>query len=440
MNKKEFICELKNKLSILKKEEVNDIINEYSEHIDEKVKSGKSEKDAIDEFGDIDELVSGILDAYKIDKEYYKKNSILDDVFDDTKDVFNKIVKIISNGTGKDIIKLLAYILITIIICYILKLPFYIIETFVNKLFIGLPVSVYNVLSRCSSIIIYTLYIIFVFIVFIKVLKEKVINNFAIIEKTPKSSSKTKVKESVKKNKEIVNEKSSNDRTILDGIFDIFKLMFRIFAGFILFGVAVMLFGFSILFIISLYIYIKYDFGIGVSIMSVGSIVGSIWLVYILYKYIVKSKISFTKAFIMFCLSIILCGTGVGVFATEFNKFEYIDGHHEFVLKEEKEYSSNIINNIECVHCEKIDKIVNNDLKDDVFIVKTYSSDYFITYCDNYYENNLYCGTRYPNYDFYKIILNDVKNKKFYNYDDFRSFKLEVIANEKTFNKLKIEG
>ena len=436
MNKKEFISELKSKLSILKKEEVNDIVNEYSEHIEEKIKSGKSEKEAIEEFGDIDELVSGILDAYKIDKEYYKKNSIIDDVFDDTKDVFNKIVKIISNGTSKEIIKLLAYILVTILICYILKLPFYIIETFVNKLFIGLPINIYNVLNRCNSMIIYMIYIIFVFIVFIKVLKEKVINNFTVKEKV---SSKTKTKK-ITKEKETKEVVTNNDRTILDGIFDIFKLMCRIFAGFILFGVAVMLFGFSILLIISIYIYIKYNFGIGISIMTIGFILESLWLIYILYKYIVKSKISFTKAFITFCMSIILCGVGVGVFATEFNKFEYIDGHHEFVLKEEKEYNTNNIKYIECNNCDKIDKIINNDLEDNVFIIKTYSSDYFITYCDNYYENNLYCGTRYPNYDFYKIILNDVKNKKFYNYDDFRSIKLEVIANEKTLNKLNIEG
>lgn len=436
MNKKEFIGELKSKLSILKKEEVNDIVNEYSEHIEEKIKSGKSEKEAIEEFGDIDELVSGILDAYKIDKEYYKKTSILDNIAEDTKEVFNKIIKIISNGTSKEIIKLLAYILITILICYILKLPFYIIETFVNKLFIGLPVSVYNILSRCNSIIIYMIYIIFVFIVFIKVLKEKVINNFTIKESV---SSKTKTKKNIKE-KEIKEVVTNNDRTIIDGIFDIFKFMFRLFAGFILFGVAVMLFGFSVLLIVSIYIYIKYNFGIGISIMTIGFILGSLWLIYILYKYIVKSKISFTKAFIMFCMSIILCGVGVGVFATEFNQFEYIDGHHEFVLKEEKEYNSDNIKYIECNNCDKIDKIINNDLKDNVFIVKTYSSDYFETYCNNYYENNLYCGTRYPNYDFYKIILNDVKNKKFYNYDDFRSIKLEVIANEKTLNKLNIEG
>ena len=82
MNKKEFINEIKTRLSILKKEEIDDIVNEYSEYIDEKIKSGKSESEAIKEFGDIDELVGGILDAYKIDKEYYNKNnSVLDKVF-----------------------------------------------------------------------------------------------------------------------------------------------------------------------------------------------------------------------------------------------------------------------------------------------------------------------------------------------------------------------
>ena len=75
MKKKEFISEIKSRLAILKEEEINDIVNEYSEYIDEKVKSGKSESEAIQEFGDIDELVGGILDAYKIDSEYYKNNS-----------------------------------------------------------------------------------------------------------------------------------------------------------------------------------------------------------------------------------------------------------------------------------------------------------------------------------------------------------------------------
>ena len=67
-------------------------------------------------------------------------------------------------------------------------------------------------------------------------------------------SSKTKTKKNTKEKetKEVV---TNNDRTIIDGIFDIFKFMFRLFACFILFGVSVMLFAFSVLLIISIYIY-----------------------------------------------------------------------------------------------------------------------------------------------------------------------------------------
>lgn len=435
MNKKEFINELRSKLSILKEEEIDDIVSEYGEHIDEEIKSGKSEEDAICEFGDIDELVSGILDAYKINNKYYNKTSILDNIFEDTKSVFNKIIKIISNGTTKDIIRLLAYIAITILICYILKLPFYIVETFVDKIFIGLPMSVYTIISRCSSILVYALYIMFVFVVFIKVLKEKVINNFDVIVETKKKSSKSKVKESVK-NKDIP---VKENKSAFDVIFDIFKFMFKLFAGFMLFSVSICLFGFTVMLILSLYIYFKYNFSIGISIMSIGLIVGSLWLIYILYKYISSSKISSTVAIIMFCASIMLGGIGVGVFAAEFNKLEFIDGHHEFELKEEKEYDTSV-NYIKCYKCENITKTIDNKLQNNKYKVKIYSSDYFNAYCDNYYENYLYCSTKYPNYDFYKVILNDIKEKRFYNYDSFNTVRLEIIANEKTMAELNIEG
>ena len=54
----------------------------------------------------------------------------------------------------------------------------------------------------------------------------------------------------------------------------------------------------------------------------------------------------------------------------------------------------------------------------------------FTTKCDRY------------GYEFVEEVSKvvNIKNKKLYNYDDFRSIKLEVIANENTLNKLNIEG
>lgn len=74
MNKQEFLEFLEKKLNGLSKTELNDILFEYSTHIDNKVLEGKTEKDAIEDFGDIDILVAEILLAYKTDNNF-KANS-----------------------------------------------------------------------------------------------------------------------------------------------------------------------------------------------------------------------------------------------------------------------------------------------------------------------------------------------------------------------------
>ena len=74
MNKEEFLEKLKKELSILNDKEKEDIIDEYKSTIEEKVKHGQTEEEAVKDFGDLDELVSEILDAYKINPEYKEKD------------------------------------------------------------------------------------------------------------------------------------------------------------------------------------------------------------------------------------------------------------------------------------------------------------------------------------------------------------------------------
>ena len=73
MNKEEFLSQLEKELSILNDKERQDIIGEYKDTIEEKVKHGQTEEDAVKDFGDLDELVSGILEAYKINPKYNHK-------------------------------------------------------------------------------------------------------------------------------------------------------------------------------------------------------------------------------------------------------------------------------------------------------------------------------------------------------------------------------
>ena len=70
MDKKTFISELEQALSVLQEEELRDIMEEYEQHIDMKVQRGLTEEEAIADFGNLKELTAEILEAYHVRGDY----------------------------------------------------------------------------------------------------------------------------------------------------------------------------------------------------------------------------------------------------------------------------------------------------------------------------------------------------------------------------------
>lgn len=66
MDKTTFLKELEKSLHVLKEEEIQDIIGEYEQHIDMKVKNGQTMEQAIADFGNVRELAVEILEAYHV--------------------------------------------------------------------------------------------------------------------------------------------------------------------------------------------------------------------------------------------------------------------------------------------------------------------------------------------------------------------------------------
>lgn len=85
MNKGEFLNELEKRIRVLAKNEIKDILVEYSQHIDMKMESGLNEAEAIKDFGDIDDLAAEILEAYHVNPEYEKDGEISESAQEDQK-------------------------------------------------------------------------------------------------------------------------------------------------------------------------------------------------------------------------------------------------------------------------------------------------------------------------------------------------------------------
>lgn len=131
MNKDEFIKILDRKLQIINEKERKDIIDEYRTHIEMKMREGKSEEEAIKDFGNIDELVDEILDAYKINTDRIhstfdnKVNNFLDELFEG----FKRFLGSFTTLEVDDVVKLIFEILIILIMLAILHIPFRIVSS-----------------------------------------------------------------------------------------------------------------------------------------------------------------------------------------------------------------------------------------------------------------------------------------------------------------------
>ena len=437
MNKNDFIDKLKDKLKILNKDEVEDIINEYSEHIDEKIKSGTSEKDAINEFGDINELVEGILDAYKINKDYNKgQSTFIDDIAFTSKEVFNKSIKIFSNGTFKDIMQFLIYILIALMICAIVKIPFYFLQDCFENIITPIPYKFYNVISTIAEVVINLIYIVVAYIVFIKLMNERILNGFRLTNEPKKS--KTKVKESKKEEKENL---SKNDNSFMSFVSKLILYFFKLIVFFILVIMACGVVTSSVLFALSVEFSIKYYLFLGIIVASLGLLVGFVWVCDLLYRFIFSLRYNTSRLLITFIASIVLFGSGLGIFMIEVTTLEFKDAEVEYTLRKDYQIDVTDVRKISCDNCNKVDKKINDTMEDDTINIKVYGPDYSNPY---YTKNDGMSGTiitiHYLNSTnkFINKVLTDVKNKEFYNYDDIVNLKMEIEGNKNTLKKLEI--
>lgn len=73
MKREEFLKALEERLQVLNSQEREDIVSEYRQHIELRMESGLTEEEAIGDFGDLDELVAEILDAYSVNPDYGKR-------------------------------------------------------------------------------------------------------------------------------------------------------------------------------------------------------------------------------------------------------------------------------------------------------------------------------------------------------------------------------
>jgi len=455
MNKKEFLKILEEKLSILDENELKDIIDEYKNKIEEKVKHGKSEIEAVKDFGDIDELAKEILKAYKINPKYTEKNKNVKEVIDDcdslikrgakkmanfTKEVYNDFKKNNNDLTVELIFEILIKVLILLVIFALLRLPFELINALGRGI---LDIAFYpldEVLMALWEVIIFLLYGVCCVLISIAMFKNYFNNSNNDKTSKKKVGSKKEVKEISKK----AENKESKDSTV-NVIGKILKVIFQIFTVTCL---LVPLWFVNIGIVVAIILSIYY---LCLGINTIGILLCTIGL-FILFSHIssIFNSIAFNHKkihFYPFLISLILIVVGFlltlhTVFEIEYiqtipsNNFEVNKIEYEFdVNKDTKIYAHNIeyiVDNTVENGKVKIEVEHYNDLTNVNYYKETHNEEY--DYINIYIIDNLNYNSGWK---VYNLIIDNLKDDKIYKYDLLYNSNTKVYASEKTMNLIK---
>ncbi len=427
MNKNSFISKLKKNLKILDENEVKDIIDEYSEIIDEKIKDGKTEEEAINDFGNIDELCKEILKAYKINPKYTNEESKFD--FNDfikssanklsnfTQSIINEFKKQ-DNISLEYIFEILIKAIILLFILGIISVPFLIIYGLGHNILdiIFFPLDI--ILTILWGMLIWLLYFVVGVLISIKLFKSDKVEVKKTVKKKKKEEAKEVKKETIKKD-EVTN--------ILKEIAKIFIFIFIILPLiFVNLGIVI-----AICFIIY-YLIIGIDL-FGILLILLGLLVFFCYISNQLSNLFTK-KISFK--FYPFLIAIILFAIGTILSFNTFKNMQHIKYSNDDVLKYNYVLEKNTVLYLDGDY----ETIIDNDLDDDEIVIVVFYNEQFITINESKTKNKIILSSQNKDFiDWYNNCIEDLKNNKIADYDEVFDLQFKVYGNRHTIDGINIK-
>lgn len=364
MNKEKFIKELSKKLTILNEEERNDIINEYIDMIEEKVKHGKTEEEAVKDFGNISDLAKEIISTYKVDPNYQK-------------DAFSNVEKVISDGAKKltqitndivdnvkssetapsleNVFELIIKLFLILLSFAVLSVPFYFISSLGESLLSSSNMFGFGLLGAAWKIIASVMYYVVCILIIVSFVRNYTNKNQKPEEKkVDKEKKKTSEKISTEKKEKI--RGTSSGEIISTLILLIVKIWICILFLFPLWMIIIFM---ALLLSLVVYFIIKGAEIYGIFILLIGSISFGSYLSKIIFEGLFKSrKISFYP-FIISIIVILIGGFMTFDYFVDFTFYDSAPRHYEMKTKS---YLETITDRTYVINADEYE--IDNHLKD----------------------------------------------------------------------------
>lgn len=435
MNKKTFLNKLKENLEILNEEEIEDIIEEYETHINEKVSSGKTEEEAIKDFGDFDLLVKDILSAYKIKGDYKKEiheKNIITDVIDSFVNFIKEFISCISNKSKNDVVKFIFEFIVLILFIGILKLPVIFIEKLGVVFFKEFDFPFNHTLGDIWKFMIEIIYLILAVAGIVSFVKKRYMNNDynTSDELKDKNIEKKEANEERTKKEKVKKEGTSFTKVliVLLKVSLIFIVVPAVFS--FIFALALIVVGFILLFQGVPYV--------GIFLCVVTYLILNYLFLDLSFRFIFDIKLNLKALLITIISTIVLFSVAIGLSFNEVVNTTFVDGvsNDIHLVKKEKEeiYSDStllICSNLYHTNCSyEIDETLGDKIEASIsFYDYNYEVDDNLN-VTNKKEDELKVK------NLYNLVIDGLKKRKIYNYSMLNNVDLKIKISSDTKNKM----
>lgn len=413
----------------------------------------------------LDELTNDEISQEEMLTNSKKKNTFRSAIYD-MLEFINKSISMLKAMSFKEILKMLFELFILVIFLFILYFPFNLVisigENALNFIF-GYHYNISYLWNGAINIIYWLLFI----IVFVYIYKVRFVDKCVEVDADEVKVINDTKKEIVNDKVVIRNDKEDKSFPLFNALSSIVKWMMKLLVIFMGIPLIFTLIFLVFAFIMNLALMFKGVIFIGVLFGVISLIAFNIMLLEMAFKFIFNMSINFKKMFIMFLSSIVGFGVSLGLFAYEISSIKYVNDipkdiemttkNYELTMKDglfvDTEYSA-IVKLIDrqdndCYYdgdyylCTdfKMEVVQDDSLKDKIKIELKYVKDFNDMYI-NEYDNSIFIG-RTSLFDFNSymkinnILVDNLKNKKVYNYDKITDATVKISLSSKTKEQLE---
>lgn len=442
MNKKVFLEKLKKKLKILKEDELDDIIEEYEDHINEKISSGKTEEEAVKDFGNFDELVKEILSAYKINEDYdkpTKEKNVVADFIDTCVSFVKDLARNLGNRGADDIIKFIIEFVVLILFIAILKLPVLFVEEAGEWLFERLVSPFGYALAKIWKYMIEIMYLILAIVGIVNFVKKRYmegenVEEKELIKKESISKNNTKM---IEKQKNVKKEKKEGNGTFAKVLITIIK----VFLVFVLVPAIFSFLGAFVCIVIGIVLLAQGLPYFGIFLCGLTYISLNYIFIDLCFRFIFNKKLNAKVLLVSVITSVALFAIGIGLSFYEVVNTTYVDGVPDGYMKITKEkretYSENTKLTCKDLYHGNCSYEIDDTLGDDIVATVTYydfNKDFDITDDLEYKRKE---NEEYSIKEIYDLVINNLKKRKLYNYNKLSEIDVKIKVSSEVKDKIR---